>query len=64
MSSERLSRALREWLVVCQPDESYQMLNASGEDICRILSALGVGNEDVIHTKGSIAALKSTVNVF
>ena len=64
MSGERLSRALREWQVVRQPGEYYQMLNASGEDICRILSALGIANEDVIHTKGSIAALKSTVKAF
>ena len=64
MSGERLSEALREWQVLCQPGEYYQMLNASGEDICRILSALGVDNEDVLHTKGSIAMLKSSVKVF
>ena len=64
MSGERLSAALREWQVLCQPGEYYQLLNASGEDICRILSALGVGNEDVLHTKGSIATLKSSVKVF
>ena len=64
ISGERLSSALREWQVICQPDEYYQMLNASGEDICRVLSALGVTNEDEIHTKGSIAALKSMVRVF
>ena len=64
MSGERLSKALREWQVLCQPGEYYQMLNASGEDIRRILSALGVGTGKRIYTKGGITALKSSVKVF
>ena len=64
MSGERLSKALREWQVLCQPGEYYQMLNASGEDIIRVLSALGVACGRRIYTKGDIAALKSEVKVF
>ena len=64
MSGERLSKALREWQVLCQPGEYYQMLNASGEDIIRVLSALGVACGRRIYTKGGIAALKSGVKVF
>ncbi len=64
MSGERLSKALREWQVLCQPGEYYQMLNASGEDIRRVLSALGVACGRRIYTKGGIAALKSGVKVF
>ena len=64
MSGERLSKALREWQVLCQPGEYYQMLNASGEDIRRVLSALGVACGSRIYTKGGIAALKSGVKVF
>ena len=64
MSGARLSAALREWQVLCQPGEYYQMLNTSGEDICRILSAFGIDNEDRIYTKGGLAALKSNVEVF
>ena len=40
------------------------MLNASGEDIRRVLSALGVACGRRIYTKGDIAALKSGVKVF
>ena len=64
MSGERLSKALREWQVLCQPGEYYQMLNASGEDIRRVLSALGVGTGKRIYTKRGITALKSRVKVF
>ena len=64
MSGERLSKALREWQVLCQPGEYYQMLNASGEDIRRVLSALGGGTGKRIYTKGGITALKSRVKVF
>ena len=64
MSGERLSKALREWQALCQPGEYYQMLNASGEDIRRVLSALGVACGRRIYTKGGIAALKSGVKVF
>ena len=64
MSGARLSAALREWQVLCQPGEYYQMLNTSGEDICRILSAFGIENADRIYTKGGISALKAKVKVF
>ena len=64
MSGARLSAALREWQVLCQPGEYYQMLNTSGEDICRILSAFGIENADRIYTKGGLAALKSNVEAF
>ena len=64
MSGERLSKALREWQVLCQPGEYYQMLNASGEDIGRVLSALGVGTGKRIYTRGGITSLKSKVKVF
>ena len=64
MSGERLSAALREWQALRQPGEYYQMLNSSGEDIRRVLSALGVGSGKRIYTKGGIAALKSSVRVF
>ena len=64
MSGERLSRALREWQVLRQPGEYYQMLNSSGEDISRVLAAVGVSNEDVLYTKGDIAKLKSSIKVY
>ena len=64
MSGERLSATLREWQALRQPGEYYQMLNSSGEDIRRVLSALGVGSGKRIYTKGGIAALKSSVRVF
>ena len=64
MSGGRLSKALREWQVLCQPGEYYQVLNASGEDICRILSALGLDNDDQIYTRGELTALKSKVKIF
>ena len=64
MSGERLSAALRDWQVLRQPGELYQMLNSSGEDIRRVLAALGVDIGKRIYTKGGIAALKSSVRVF
>ena len=64
MSGARLSAALREWQICELPQAYYMVQNSSGEDICRILSAFGIDNKDVIHTKGSIAALKSSVKVF
>ena len=54
MSGARLSAALRDWQVLCHPGEYYQMLNASGEDICRILAAFGIDNADRIYTKGGL----------
>ena len=64
MSGARLSAALRDWQVCELPQECYMMQNASGEDICRILSAFGIDNADRIYTKGGLAALKSGVKAF
>jgi len=64
MSGARLSAALRDWQVCELPQEYYMMQNASGEDICRILSAFGIENADRIYTKGGLAALKSNVKAF
>ena len=64
MSGARLSAALRDWQVCELPQEYYMVQNASGEDICRILSAFGIDNADRIYTKGGLAALKSNVKVF
>ena len=64
MSGARLSAALRDWQVCELPQEYYMVQNASGEDICRILSAFGIDNADRIYTKGVLAALKSNVKVF
>ena len=63
-SGERLSAALREWQVLRHPGELYQTLNSSGEDIRRVLAALGVDIGKRIYTKGGIAALKASVKVF
>ena len=60
----RLSAALRDWQVCELPQEYYMMQNASGEDICRILSAFGIESADRIYTKGGLAALKSGVKAF
>ena len=60
----RLSAALRDWQVCELPQEYYMMQNASGEDICRILSAFGIESADRIYTKGGLAALKSNVKTF
>ena len=64
MSGARLSAALRDWQVCELPQEYYMVQNASGEDICRILSAFGIDNANRIYTKGGLAALKSNVKVF
>ena len=64
MSGARLSAALRDWQVCELPQEYYMVQNASGEDICRILSAFGIENADRIYTKGGLAALKSNVKAF
>ncbi len=64
MSGARLSAALREWQVCELPQEYYMVQNASGGDICRILSAFGIDNADRIYTKGGLAALKSHVKAF
>lgn len=60
----RLSAALRDWQVCELPQEYYMMQNASGEDICRILTAFGIESADRIYTKGGLAALKSNVKTF
>ena len=64
MSGERLSKALREWQVLRHPGDQYQMVNSSGEDICRVLAALGVNLRPAIYTKGGVSALKAKVKVF
>ena len=64
MSGGRLSAALREWQVLRHPGDLYQMVNSSGEDIRRVLGALGVCVGKRIYTKGGIAAIKSSVKVF
>ena len=64
MSGARLSAALRDWQVCELPQEYYMVQNASGGDICRILSAFGIDNADRIYTKGGLAALKSHVKAF
>ena len=64
MSGERLSAALRDWQVLRHPGDLYQMVNSSGEDIRRILEALGVVLRPAIYTKGGISALKAKVKVF
>ena len=64
MSGARLSAALREWQALRHPGDLYQMVNSSGEDIRRVLSALGVSLPPAIYTKGGISALKANVKVF
>ena len=64
MSGERLSKALREWQALRHPGDQYQMVNSSGEDICRVLAALGVKLRTAIYTKGGVSALKAKVKVF
>ncbi len=60
----RLSAALRDWQACELPQDYYMMQNASGEDICRILSAFGIESADRIYTKGGLAQLKSNVKTF
>ena len=64
MSGARLSAALREWQVLRHPDGLCQMVNSSGEDIRRVLAALGVNLKPAIYTEGGLAALKSGVKAF
>ena len=64
MPGARLSSALREWQVLRHPDGLYQMVNSSGEDIRRVLAALGVRLKPTIYTEGALAALKSGVKAF
>ena len=40
------------------------MQNASGEDVCRILSVFGIDSSERIYTKGGLAVQKSNVKVF
>ena len=40
------------------------MVNSSGEDIGRVLTALGVNLRTAIYTKGGVSALKAKVKVF
>ena len=46
------------------PGDQYQMVNSSGEDIGRVLTALGVNLRTAIYTKGGVSALKAKVKVF
>jgi transposase len=64
MSGARLSEALRDWQVLRHPGGLCQMLDSSGEDIRRILAALGVSLRPTIYTEGGLTALKSNVKVF
>ena len=64
MSGARLSAALREWQGLRHPKGLCQMLNSSGEDIRRILTALGVNIKPTIYTEGRLTALKSNVKAF
>ena len=64
MPGTRLSAALRDWQVLRHPDGLYQMVNSSGEDIRRVLAALGVILKPTIYTEGGLAALKSDVKAF
>ncbi len=64
MSGARLSAALREWQGLRHPKGLCQMLNSSGEDIRRILTALGVNIKPTIYTEGRLTAIKSNVKVF
>ena len=64
MSGARLSSALREWQVLRHPDGLCQMVNSSGEDIRRVLAALGMNLKPAIYTEGGLAALKSGIKAF
>jgi len=64
MPGARLSSALREWQVLRHPDGLCQMVNSSGEDIRRVLAALGMNLKPAIYTEGGLAALKSGIKVF
>ena len=60
----RIARALRDWQVLEHPGGTFQMLNSSGEDIRRILAALGVELTPKIYSKGDLAAIKAAVKAF
>ena len=64
MSGERLSKALREWQALRHNNGVLQMLNSSGEDLRRILAALGVNLKPTMYTEGTLNTLKSTVKAF
>ena len=64
MPGARLSAALREWQALRHPGDLYQMVNSSGDDIRRILAALGLELKPRIYTRGEVAALKSAVRPF
>ena len=64
MSGVRLSAALREWQTLRHSGDQYQMINSSGEDIQRILAALGVSLRPAIYTKGGVSALKASIKAF
>ena len=64
MPGARLSAALRDWQALRHPGGLCQMVNSSGEDIRRILAALGVNLNPAIYTDGDLTALKSDVRAF
>ena len=64
MSGERLSKALREWQALRHNNGVLQMLNSSGEDLRRILAALGASLKPTMYTEGTLNAIKSTIKAF
>ena len=64
MSGERLSKALREWQALRHNNGVLQMLNSSGEDLRRILAALGASLKPTMYTDGTLNAIKSTIKAF
>jgi len=64
MSGERLSRALREWQALRHNNGVLQMLNSSGEDLRRILAALGASLKPTMYTEGTLNAIKSAIKAF
>ena len=64
LPGKRLSRALAAWQVDLLPGDYYRMMNASSEDLCLVLKALGVELPHKLFSRGDLRSLKSSVKIF
>lgn len=64
LSGERLSGALRGWLVDLLPGDYYRMLIAGEDDLRMILKGLDVDLPCKLFTRGDLRNLKASVRIF
>ena len=64
LSGKRIAEALNGWKVLEQPGEYYQMLKSEGDDLFKILKALGMELKPKLYTRGEIRDLKAAACPF